>query len=77
VADDRFARDEQRLMPFLIRKQRGTARLAASFAPKSSAGIVLRDQVSRLRRVRSLADFAIGRALRDDSVLPQYDMPSR
>jgi len=64
-------------MPFLIKKQRGPAKLAASFAPKTSAGIMFRDQVTRLMRVRSLADFAIGRALRDDSMLPQYDMPSR
>jgi 2-polyprenyl-6-methoxyphenol hydroxylase-like FAD-dependent oxidoreductase len=71
-----FARYEQRLMPFLLKKQHAAARLAASFAPKTSAGILFRDQITRLLQVRFLADLAIGRALRDDITLPRYELPS-
>ena len=71
-----FARYEQRLMPFLTQKQRAAAKFAASFAPKTAAGIALRNQVTQLMRVPFIADFAIGRALRDEIVLPRYDLPS-
>jgi 2-polyprenyl-6-methoxyphenol hydroxylase-like FAD-dependent oxidoreductase len=70
-----FPRYEQRLMAFLMKKQQAAAKLAASFAPKTSAGILLRNQVTRLMGVPFLADFAIGRALRDAIVLPRYDLP--
>jgi 2-polyprenyl-6-methoxyphenol hydroxylase-like FAD-dependent oxidoreductase len=71
-----FARYEQRLMPFLRSKQRAAMRLAAPFAPKTSIGIAVRDQLSRLMRVRRFADFAIGRAFRDEIDLPRYALPS-
>ncbi|MEO6878140.1 MAG: FAD-dependent monooxygenase, partial [Gemmatimonadaceae bacterium] len=71
-----FARYEQTLMPFLRKKQLSAAKFTSSFAPKTSAGIVFRNLVTRLMRVPSIADFAIGRALRDDIVLPNYALPS-
>ncbi len=70
-----FARYEQRLMPFLKTKQKAAARFASSFAPRSSAGIVFRNQVTKLMRVPLVADLAIGRALRDDIELPRYPLP--
>lgn len=37
---------------------------------------VFRNLVTHLMRVHFVADLAIGRALRDDIALPQYDLPS-
>lgn len=71
-----FARYEQRLMPFLRKKQQSAARFASSFAPKTPLGILFRNQVTRLMRVPFVADLAIGRALRDDIAPPRYPLPS-
>ncbi len=67
-----FARYEQRLMPFLARKQRTAVKFASSFAPRTSLGIGFRDLVTHLLRVPLVADWVIGRSLRDEIVLPQY-----
>ena len=67
-----FARYEEWLMPFLKRKQESAAKFASSFAPTSGFGIVFRNFVSRLLRIPSVADFFIGRDLRDTIVLPNY-----
>lgn len=69
-----FARYEERLMPFLARKQRGAAKFASSFAPATASGIAFRNLVTKLMRVRSVADIAVGRALRDEIALPEYGM---
>ncbi|MGH7652102.1 MAG: FAD-binding domain [Gemmatimonadaceae bacterium] len=71
-----FARYEQRLMPFLGKKQESAAKFASSFAPKTSVGILFRNQVTRLMRVPFIADLAMGRQMRDDIALPRYAMPS-
>ena len=65
-----FARYEQRLMPFLQKKQRLATKFASSFAPRTSLDIAVRDQMTKLMRVRFLADLAVGRAFRDDITLP-------
>lgn len=67
-----FARYEERLMPFLARKQAVAAKFAASFAPKSAFGLTFRNLVTRLLRLPFLAHFIIGRDLRDDLKLPDY-----
>lgn len=67
-----FERYEQRLMPFLRRKQASAATFASSFAPKTSFGIVFRNVVTKLMRVPSIAELFIGRELRDDIDLPDY-----
>ncbi len=67
-----FARYEERLMPFLKRKQESAAKFASSFAPKSAFGVTFRDKVSRLLRIPFIANFFIGRAVRDDVKLPDY-----
>ena len=43
-----FARYQQRLMPFLKRKQHSAAKFASSFAPKTAFGIAFRNLVTRL-----------------------------
>jgi 2-polyprenyl-6-methoxyphenol hydroxylase-like FAD-dependent oxidoreductase len=68
-----FARYEKRLMPFLRRKQDTAANFASSFAPKSAFGVRFRNRVTELLRVPFIADFFIGRAVRDDIKLPAYN----
>jgi len=67
-----FARYQQRMMPFLKRKQRSAARFASSFAPKSTFGITFRNLVMRLMQLPFLVDFLFGRELRDEVKLPDY-----
>ena len=70
-----FSRYEQRLMPFILRKQESAARFASSFAPASNIGISFRNLASRLLRIPFVADFFIGRSLRDDLELPAFRFP--
>jgi 2-polyprenyl-6-methoxyphenol hydroxylase-like FAD-dependent oxidoreductase len=68
-----FARYEERLMPFLRRKQASAAKLASSFAPKSTFGITFRNLVTRLLLIPFFANFFIGRDLRDNIEIPDYN----
>jgi len=67
-----FARYQDRMMPFLKSKQESAAKFASSFAPKSAFGITFRNFVTRLFRIPSIADFVVGRDLRNDIQLPDY-----
>jgi 2-polyprenyl-6-methoxyphenol hydroxylase-like FAD-dependent oxidoreductase len=67
-----LARYQERMMPFLKRKQKSAVKFASSFAPRSAFGIAFRNHVSRLLRIPFIADFFIGRAVRDDIKLPDY-----
>ena len=67
-----FARYQERMMPFLKRKQRTAAKFASSFAPKSAFGITFRNLVTRLFRLPFLPELLLGRDLRDDIELPDY-----
>ena len=69
-----FTRYQQRMMPFLERKQGSAAKFASSFAPKSAFGITLRNLVTRLFEVPYLVEFVVGRDLRDDIELPDYGL---
>lgn len=71
-----FAQYEERLMPFLKKKQLSAAKFASSFAPKSSLGIAFRDLVTHLMRIPQVAEWVVGRDLRDDITLPNYDGPA-
>ena len=61
-------------MPFLKRKQASAAKFASSFAPKSAFDITFRNLVTRLLRLPFVADFFIGRDLRDDVKIPDYGL---
>jgi 2-polyprenyl-6-methoxyphenol hydroxylase-like FAD-dependent oxidoreductase len=67
-----FARYQERMAPLLKRKQRAAAKFASSFAPKTALGITARNLVTRLLRVPLVAEFFIGRDLRDVFALPDY-----
>ncbi len=67
-----FARYENRMRPFLKRKQQSAAKFASAFAPKTAFGITFRNIVSGLLRIPFIADYFIGRDLRDDIDIPDY-----
>jgi 2-polyprenyl-6-methoxyphenol hydroxylase-like FAD-dependent oxidoreductase len=60
-----FARYQERMMPFLRRKQESVLKFGSSFAPKTAFGITLRNLVSRLLQLPGLADFLFDREVRD------------
>jgi 2-polyprenyl-6-methoxyphenol hydroxylase-like FAD-dependent oxidoreductase len=70
--DGAFARYQERMMPFLKRKQRMAARFASSFAPKTAFGISFRNLILRLLRLPFIGDYLFGRELRDEVKLPDY-----
>ncbi len=67
-----FARYEERMIPFLKRKQASALKFASSFAPKTAFGITLRNLVTRLLQFPFVANFLFGRELRDKIELPDY-----
>ena len=67
-----FARYQERLMPFLAKKQESAAKFASAFAPRIDFGIAFRNLVTKLFRVPALAEYFVGRDLRDDVKLPEY-----
>ena len=70
-----FANYERLFHPFIARKQRAAARFAGAFAPKSRAGIFIRNQVTRLMALPFVSKLAMGGLLSDSLTLPSYDMP--
>lgn len=46
-----FARFEERLMPFLKRKQASAAKFASSFAPQTAFGVAFRNFIVYLLRI--------------------------
>jgi 2-polyprenyl-6-methoxyphenol hydroxylase-like FAD-dependent oxidoreductase len=70
-----FRRYQESLMPFLERKQRSAATLASSFVPATATGIAFRNVVTHLLRVPAIANYFIGRDLRDDIRLPDIAAP--
>jgi 2-polyprenyl-6-methoxyphenol hydroxylase-like FAD-dependent oxidoreductase len=68
-----FRAYESALRPFIARKQRAAERFAGAFAPKSRAGIFVRNQVTRLMALPYVAKLAMGRLLTDSLVLSSYD----
>ncbi len=65
-----FTQYQDALMPFVRSKQESAAKFASSFAPTTSIGIAFRDAVTRLMRVPLIANYFIGRDLRDNLRLP-------
>jgi 2-polyprenyl-6-methoxyphenol hydroxylase-like FAD-dependent oxidoreductase len=61
-----WAQYERCLRPLLERKQASAAKFASSFVPKTALGLSFRNAVTRLLRVPMVADYFVGRDLRDD-----------
>ena len=70
-----FTRYEQRLMPFVEKRQQSAAKFASSLAPRTSLGIAVRNLISQMLRLPFVSDVAIGRSFRGDITLPRYDLP--
>lgn len=70
-----FARYEERMMQFLERKRESARRFASSFAPRTAAGIRVRNLVTRLLRFPLVSEILVARDLRDDVDLPDYRLP--
>ena len=68
-----FRRHEQRLRPFIEGKQKSAQYFASAFAPKTRAGVWLRNQVTKLMGIPMVADWFLGREVRDDFDLPNYE----
>ena len=64
-----FAEYERRFRPFIERKQKQARGFAASFAPRTSFGLFVRDQVIRLTAIPVVGDFLMRRFLGDRFVL--------
>jgi 2-polyprenyl-6-methoxyphenol hydroxylase-like FAD-dependent oxidoreductase len=67
-----FARYQERLMPFLRRKQASAAKFAAAVAPRTAFGIAFRNLITRLFRIPILVESFLVRELRDEIKLPDY-----
>jgi 2-polyprenyl-6-methoxyphenol hydroxylase-like FAD-dependent oxidoreductase len=67
-----FRRYEELLFDLLRQKQAGAEKFAGAFAPKTRLGLLFRNQVAKALRVPLIADWAIGRDLRDPITLPDY-----
>jgi 2-polyprenyl-6-methoxyphenol hydroxylase-like FAD-dependent oxidoreductase len=68
-----LARYRDKLRHFLRRKQDAAERFAASFAPKTRLGLLLRNELSRALGIPIVADLVLNRTLRDDIQLPSYE----
>jgi 2-polyprenyl-6-methoxyphenol hydroxylase-like FAD-dependent oxidoreductase len=71
-----FANYERSVHPVIESKQHAAQKFAKSFAPKTQAGIFLRNQMTRLMRIPFVADLAMGNMFKDSLSLPPYESPS-
>jgi 2-polyprenyl-6-methoxyphenol hydroxylase-like FAD-dependent oxidoreductase len=69
-----FRRYEERLRPFIERKQKSARNFAGAFAPRTRLGVWFRNQVTKLLSFGPVADYFVGRDLRDDFDLLEYEM---
>lgn len=69
-----FRRQEQLLRPFIEGKQKSASDFASAFAPKTAFGVWIRNQATKLMAFPPMANLFMGRGLRDDIEIPDYDM---
>jgi 2-polyprenyl-6-methoxyphenol hydroxylase-like FAD-dependent oxidoreductase len=70
--EEAFGRYEELLRSYIISKQKGAARFAGAFAPKTRWGLFVRNQVIRACAIPGLARLAFGRDIIDMVQLPDY-----
>jgi 2-polyprenyl-6-methoxyphenol hydroxylase-like FAD-dependent oxidoreductase len=70
-----YRRYEQLLRPYVEARQKSARYFAAALVPKTRVGVWLRNQVTRLMAFPPVAHYFLGRQLRDDFDLPNYDAP--
>ena len=76
VTDHKAAlmRYENRMKPFLLRKQKRAMTLVPSFVPKSRFGVAARNFATYLMRFPVFPEILMGRYLHDDIKLPDYQI---
>jgi 2-polyprenyl-6-methoxyphenol hydroxylase-like FAD-dependent oxidoreductase len=74
--EEAFARYEALLRPFVGAKQRGAARFAEVFAPRTKWSLFVRNQLIKLLVIPGLARLAFGRDIVDTLQLPDYRWPA-
>ena len=67
-----FARYQDVMGPFVLAKQEAALGFAGAFAPKSKAGLFLRNQVFKLLAFDWIANIVARRGLLDNIALPDY-----
>lgn len=67
-------RYENRMKPFLLRKQKRAMTLVPSFVPKTRLGVAARNFATSLMRFPVFSEILMGRYLHDDITLPDYGM---
>ena len=72
-----FRNYERILRTYIDGKQKGAARFAAAFAPKTRWGLSFRNQVLNIASIPGLARLLLGRDLVDTLQLPDYRWPAR
>ena len=65
---------ETRLRPFVLDKQKSARAFASSFAPETAFGIWLRRVVTMMMAIPPIADYFIGKSVKDDFELPNYEL---
>jgi 2-polyprenyl-6-methoxyphenol hydroxylase-like FAD-dependent oxidoreductase len=65
-----FAAYESRFRPFIEQKQKSARAFASSFAPRTSFGLFVRDQVLHLSSIPFVAEFLMRRFVSDRFILP-------
>lgn len=71
-----FAKYEALLRDYIGTKQRGAERFAGVFAPKTRAGLYVRNQVIKALAIPGLTRWTVGRDIIDTLRLPDYSWPS-
>jgi len=67
-----FHNYEQILRTFIESKQKGAARFASAFAPRTRWGLFVRNQVVKASAIPGVARFSFGRDIIDTLKLPDY-----
>ena len=67
-----YERYERLLRPLVKQKQADARRFAAAFAPKTAAGVWVRNQATKLLAVPYVGDRLLSRQLTDSFALPAY-----
>ena len=68
-----FQAYEKQLRRFVEDKQETAARSASTFVPSTKFGVWTRNQATKLMSIPGVASYFLGRNLRDDLDLPEYD----
>jgi len=67
-----FRNYEQILRTFIESKQKGAARFASAFAPRTRWGLFVRNQIIKASAIPGVARFSFGRDIIDTLKLPDY-----